>query len=332
MGHEISHVVMRHSTRQASRQMKTQLPLAILGGVLGAGVGGWAGSLAQMGISLTAGSVLMKYSRSAETEADMVGAQIIYDADYNPRAVVTFFQKLAKQGGSRSGPQFLSSHPDPGNRAQDISRILSRFPPKQFQELDTTEFASAKKALADVSAGSTDVGEKPVTISPLALKNIASEHFRAFQHTAYAIDYPDNWQLSGDAQSSATFYPEGGLAGGALAYGIMVSGFRPSAGGSKELDAAVRELITDTEQSNPDLRIANSPQAFTLQGRPARKLDWFGKSAVQENERQLTERIRMVAFEQKAGVILYLVFVAPEPDFNSLLPVFERMQNSIRIR
>jgi beta-barrel assembly-enhancing protease len=112
----------------------------------------------------------------------------------------------------------------------------------------------------------------------------------------------------------------------------MVSGFRPSTGGSKDLDAAVRELITDTEQSNPDLRIANSPQAFTLQSRPARKLDWFGKSAVQENGRQLTERIRMIAFEQKAGVILYLVFVAPEPDFNSLLPVFERMQNSIRIR
>jgi beta-barrel assembly-enhancing protease len=205
MGHEISHVVMCHSTRQASRQMKTQLPLAILGGVLGAGVGGWAGSLAQMGISLTAGSVLMKYSRSAETEADMVGAQIIYDAGYNPRAVVTFFQKLAKQGGSRSGPQFLSSHPDPGNRAQDISRILSRFPPKQFQELDTPEFASAKKALADISAGSTQVGEKPLTISRLALKNIASENYRTFQHTAYAIDYPDNWQVSGDAQSSATF-------------------------------------------------------------------------------------------------------------------------------
>jgi predicted Zn-dependent protease len=53
MRHEISHVVMRHSTRQASRQMKAQLPLAILGGILGAGVGGWAGSLAQMGISLT---------------------------------------------------------------------------------------------------------------------------------------------------------------------------------------------------------------------------------------------------------------------------------------
>jgi beta-barrel assembly-enhancing protease len=78
MGHEIAHVVMRHSTRQASWQMKTQLPLAILSGVLGAAVGDWAGALGQMGISLTANGVIMKYSRDPETEADMVGAQIIY--------------------------------------------------------------------------------------------------------------------------------------------------------------------------------------------------------------------------------------------------------------
>ena len=80
MGHEIAHVVMRHSARQATKQAKAQVPLAILTGVLGAGVGGWAESLASMGISLGAGSVFMKYSRDAETEADMVGAQIIYDA------------------------------------------------------------------------------------------------------------------------------------------------------------------------------------------------------------------------------------------------------------
>jgi beta-barrel assembly-enhancing protease len=332
MGHEISHVVMRHSTRQASRQMKAQLPLAILGGILGAGVGGWAGSLAQMGISMTAGSVLMKYSRESETEADMVGAQIIYDAGYNPRSVVTFFQKLAQQSGGRSGPQFLSSHPDPGNRAQDISKILSRFPPKQFQELDTPEFAAAKQALSDTSAGSTEPSEKPIEISRLTLQNIASESFHTFQHKAYVIDYPENWEVTGDPQASATFYPEGGLAGGALAYGVMVSGFQPSPGGSKELDTAVRDLMTDTEQSNPDLRVANSPQAFTLHGRPARKLDWFGKSAVWENGRQLTERVRMIAFQEKTGGIIYVVFVAPDLDFNGLLPVFERMLDSLRIR
>ena len=104
MGHEIAHVVMRHSTRQASRQMKAQLPLAILGGVLGSTVGGWGGSLAQMGISLTAGTVFMKYSRDAETEADMVGTQIMYDAGFNPEAVVSFFEKLEAESGGGVDP------------------------------------------------------------------------------------------------------------------------------------------------------------------------------------------------------------------------------------
>jgi len=64
LGHEIAHVVMRHSVRQASRQMRTQIPLAILGGVVGSAIGGWGGGLAQMGISFGAGTVLMKHSRA----------------------------------------------------------------------------------------------------------------------------------------------------------------------------------------------------------------------------------------------------------------------------
>jgi len=127
MGHEIVHVVMRHSTRQA----KASVPLAILSGVLGASVGGWIGSLAQMGISIGAGGVFTKYSRAAETEADMVGAQIIYDAGYNPNTMVTFFRKLNEQQGKGSGPSFLASHPDPGNRTKNVASILSRFPAKQ---------------------------------------------------------------------------------------------------------------------------------------------------------------------------------------------------------
>jgi predicted Zn-dependent protease len=132
MGHEISHVVMRHSVRQANRASRTQLPLAVLSGVLGAAVGGWAGELGQMGISLTAGSVVMKYSRDSEREADMVGAQIMYDSGFNPKAMVTFFNKLKEQE-SGGGPQFLASHPDPGDRAKNVEAILSRFPPKSFE-------------------------------------------------------------------------------------------------------------------------------------------------------------------------------------------------------
>jgi beta-barrel assembly-enhancing protease len=331
MGHEISHVVMRHSTRQASRAMKTQIPLAILGGVLGAGVGGWAGALGQMGISLTSGTVLMKYSRDAETEADMVGAQIMYDAGYNPQAMVTFFNKLKQQQqGKGGGPQFLASHPDPGNRAQNVSKILSRFPPKTFQQEDSSEFLAAKKALSEPGSVSTAT-EKSAEIPRLSLENIASPNYKTFRAAAYAISYPDNWEISGDANSSLTIYPKGGSANGALAYGVMISGFEPK-NKTKELDNGLRELMTDIQMANPGLRIANSPQAFTVQGLPARKLDWFGTSAVRENGKPFTERVRLVAIQTKSGVVLYLVFVAPDDDFQGLWPVFEKMLNSLQLR
>ena len=330
MGHEISHVVMRHSTRQASRAMKAQIPLAILGGVLGAGVGGWAGALGQMGISLTTGSVMMKYSRDAETESDMVGAQIMYDAGYNPEAAVTFFQKLKEQSGGSSGPQFLASHPDPGNRAQDISKILSRFPAKTYKPIDSAEYLAAKKSLSDVEP-QTAAAEPLPDMPRLRMQNIVSATYTTFQHTAFSIDYPDNWQVSGNASDGASISPDGGSANGTIAYGVMISGFEPKTR-SNELDDALRELTSDIQMSNPGMTLANSPQAFTLNGRSARKLDWLGTSAVQEKGKPLKERVRLVAFQGKSRVILYLVFIAPDPDFQALWPTYEKMLNSIRVR
>lgn len=60
--------------------------------------------------------VLVRGGR-AERQADLMGAQILYDANYDPRAMVQFFEKLEAKGGSRSA-QFFSSHPNPGNRSE----------------------------------------------------------------------------------------------------------------------------------------------------------------------------------------------------------------------
>jgi len=329
MGHEISHVVMRHSTRQASRAMKAQLPLAILGGVLGAGVGGWAGSLGQMGASLVSGSVMMKYSRDAETEADMVGAQIMYDAGYNPQAAVSFFNKLAAQSGDRSGPQFLASHPDPGNRAQNITKILSRFPPGVYKAMDSTEYLAAKKSLAHMGSPATSAQTLP-DMSRLSTQNIASSTFKTFKHSAFTIGYPENWQVGSNSNEGVSIYPEGGSSNGALSYGVMISGFQPKTK-SNELDDALGELTTDLQNANPTMKLANSPQSFTLNGRPARKLDWLGTSGVRQDGKNLTERVRLAAFSGKSRIIYYLVFVAPDPDFQPLWPTFEKMLNSMRM-
>jgi predicted Zn-dependent protease len=335
MGHEISHVVMRHSARQAAKASKAQVPLAILGGVLGMGVGGWAGSLAQMGLSIGAGSVFMKYSRDAETEADMVGAQIIYDAGYDPNALVTFFQKLKSQQGDAGGPSFLASHPDPGNRAKNVSSILSRFPAKQYQSADSAEFLAAKKALANVSTETrqqTAAAEPHETLNRLTAKQLeASPSITTFDHAAFQVAYPDNWQLSGDQRSSLNIFPKGGAAGNSIAYGIILSGFKPARGGDN-LDEGMRQLVQSIQQTNPGLSPVGNPVNISVDRKPAKAMELQGTSSVMENGKPLPERIRVVSMKGKSGVLLYALMVAPEPDFDTLRPAFDRILNTYRIR
>ena len=330
MGHEISHVVMRHSTRQASRQTKAAVPLAILSGVLGASVGGWAGQLAQMGISIGAGSVFTKYSRDSETEADMVGAQIMYDAGYDPRAMVAFFQKLKNQQGASSGPGFLASHPDPGDRARNVSSILSRFPAKTFDDQDSDEFRIAKYSLGAISAGNSaqNVMESLGAggLRRLTSKEIAAGDFQSYDQGAFRMTYPGNWQMSRNP-GSITLYPRGGADLQTVSYGIIVSGFTPSRGG-KDLNEAIRQLMTSIRDTNPKLRPTGNPVNLTVSGRDAKAVEMLGESAIQENNQPIAERLRMIAVQTKSSTVLYLICVAPDADFDSLRPTFDQVVRS----
>ena len=335
MGHEIAHVVMRHSTRQASRQAKASIPLAILSGVLGASVGGWAGSLAQMGISIGAGGVFTKYSRDAETEADMVGAQIIYDAGFNPNAMVTFFQKLKQQQGKGGGPSFLASHPDPGDRAKNVASILSRFPVKQYTASDSPEFVAAKSALANISSetvAQAQDSEPEPEIRRLSSQDWAtSDKFTDYDHGAFRVSYPADWSLTGDRNTSLTIYPKGGASRESVAYGAILSGFTPRRTGN-DLSEGTRQLVTSMQDTNPSLRQASNPVNISVNRQAAKSLEMVGESAVRENGKALRERIRLVTLQAKGGVVLYMVFVAPDPDFNQLRPVFDRIMRSFVLR
>ena len=116
LAHEISHVVLRHGTSQASRAQMVQLPAVIAGAVLGQ-QGSVLAQAGQIGLGLGVNTLIMKYSRSAEKEADAQGAHIMAGAGFNPIEMATFFQKLEAQGGARP-PALLSSHPGPGNRVR----------------------------------------------------------------------------------------------------------------------------------------------------------------------------------------------------------------------
>ena len=333
IGHEIAHVVMRHSARQVSRQTGTQIPLAILGGVLGSAIGGWGGDLAQMGISFTAGSVLMKYSRDAEREADMVGAQIMYDAGFDPQSMVSFFRKL-EQEGSKGGPEFLNSHPNPGNRAQNVQAMLSRYPPKKYPTADSAAFLDAKTRLANLPppppGGGPSTG--PSGAPRLSVQTIAGRSYRTFRHNQYSISYPTNWRVNGNSRAmSVTFYPDGGLSSSSLTYGVIVSGFTPFPRNASR-DEAMRQLMVTIQQANSDLRPTGQRSRITLAGRQAEQRDFLLPSAVVDRGRQLRERVRLVALPYRNGEYLYLLIVAPVEDFAGLQATFNRMMNSLQLR
>src|SRR5262245_24495069 len=145
MAHELSHVLLRHGTANATKAQNPWLQLGqIAGQVGGAVVGGAAGSAIAQGSQFGLGTLLLRYSRDYEKQADLLGSQIMARAGYDPRALAHMFQTIAKEAEAAGGgtPQWMSSHPDPGNRTEYIT--------KEAQSLtiasaaDVSQFQSAK--------------------------------------------------------------------------------------------------------------------------------------------------------------------------------------------
>lgn len=128
MGHEMSHVILRHGTNQASKSQMIQLP-AVLGSQMAGG--SMMGQLAQLGIGLGANSVLLKFSRGAESQADLLGSHLMAESGYDPVQMAKFFEKLSADGGQRA-PQFFSDHPNPGNRQKAIQEEVGRMPQQNY--------------------------------------------------------------------------------------------------------------------------------------------------------------------------------------------------------
>ena len=125
MAHELAHVLLRHGTANASKAQNPWLQLGQIAGVVGgAVVGGAAGSAIAQGSQFGLGTLLLRYSRDFEKQADLLGAQIMARAGYDPRALARMFETIERESKSSggSGPQWMSSHPNPGNRTQYITK------------------------------------------------------------------------------------------------------------------------------------------------------------------------------------------------------------------
>jgi Zn-dependent protease with chaperone function len=140
LAHEMSHVYMQHSAKQAPKATVAQIIAGLAGAVLPQS---GLGNLGRMGIQIGAGTMLMKYSRTDEAQADSVGAVIMYRAGYNPKSLADFFQKLEQKYG-KGGLQILSDHPNPGNREVAIQNEIRNWPPKSYAGNSST-FARVKQ-------------------------------------------------------------------------------------------------------------------------------------------------------------------------------------------
>jgi predicted Zn-dependent protease len=152
MGHEMSHVILRHGTNQASKAQFIQLPALLASQMTG---GSMAGKLAQIGIGLGANSMLLKFSRTDESQADLTGSHIMAESGYDPREMARFFNKLNTLSGSPgkgfagSFNQFLSDHPNPANREQAIEEEARAMPQRNYG-YETGDFQKMKEVAAKI--------------------------------------------------------------------------------------------------------------------------------------------------------------------------------------
>ncbi|SDR13667.1 M48 family metallopeptidase [Pseudoxanthomonas sp. CF125] len=128
LAHEIGHVVERHHDERITRQMGASSAVQVLGALAGD-----YGALATQGGGLLAQTgFLLPGSRVQETEADVVGQRLMAEAGFDPAQAVNLWQNMIAAGGGRP-PEWLSTHPNPQSRIQELRNRAGTLTPAYQQ-------------------------------------------------------------------------------------------------------------------------------------------------------------------------------------------------------
>src|SRR6516164_1575845 len=329
MAHELSHVALRHGTNQATKAQAAQAGVGIFGAIFGGSTGG--ALLTQLG-SFTAGGVLLKYSRSAETQADVMGTQVLYDSGYDPRAMAQFFEKLEAETKGKNPPEFLSDHPNPEHRVERVDEEIDKLggvPPNAKR--DSADFEAIKRevlALPVVKRPGPGAGGAAKPPAP------PSGNFAAYQANGYTLKYPDNWKKYSDSNgNNVSFAPEGGVVDdgtghAALAYGLIVSVSQANGdpNDSDALEHATERAIHDLQKSNPNMKITRQSERVRLNGQP-------GLATYLSNDSPLggQETDWMITALRPEGLVSF-VCVAPQAAYAKYDKAFNAILDSVRFQ
>jgi Zn-dependent protease with chaperone function len=330
MAHELSHVALRHGTNQATKAEAAQAGVGIFGAIFGGTTGG--ALLTQLG-SFTAGGVLLKYSRSAETQADVMGTQVLYDSGYDPRAMAQFFEKLEQETKGKNPPEFFSDHPSPDHRVERVNEEIDKLGgvPSSARR-DSAEFEAVKRevmALPVVKKGvpRADGGRGGPEGPPPA----PSASMTSYQNAALTLQYPDNWKQFGGDENGAVFGPEGGVVNdgsghGALGYGVTIGTVKEQGTNPDGLGKATQQLISELQKTNPNMKVTREPQSVKLNEKPA-----ISAYLVNDSPGGGKETDWIVTVARPQGMV-YFVCTAPEREFDTYHKACAAVLDSVRFR
>lgn len=128
MGHEVGHVLARHGAERVSQQVAAQTGMQVADVMVKQKVkGSTEQRLLMAGLGLGAKfGVLLPYSRTHESEADLIGLELMARAGFQPEQSVNLWQNMAKAAGGKRPPQFMSTHPNPEKRIKQLQENMSQ--------------------------------------------------------------------------------------------------------------------------------------------------------------------------------------------------------------
>ena len=336
MAHELAHVLLRHGTANATKAQGFQIG-ALAGAIAGAVIGGGWGEIISQGSQFGLGTWLMKYSREYERQADLVGVQIMARAGYDPRDLAHMFETIQKQGGS-GGPEWLSSHPNPGNRTQYINQEASqlqigRRPSDSGFQQTKSQLArlGPARSMADIersggrntggNGGGGSVGRIGDSVPP------PSRQYRTVQGgQLFTVSVPSNWQAVA-TNNSVKYVPQnayGDYQGQTtLTHGVELGVTRAT---SRDLYQSTQALIDSFVRGNDGMRVAGREENFTLSGRDAIVTPLEGRSALGG-----VERVDVHTTLLNNGDLFYVLTVVPDREAGTYSQAFDRVVRSVRL-
>jgi Zn-dependent protease with chaperone function len=335
MAHELSHVALRHGTAQATKAQKYGL-LAGIAGIAGAILAGpSAGQIGQAAV----GAYFLKFSREYETEADVLGAQMMARAGYDPHDLANMFKTIEQQSGGSGGPTFLSDHPSPANRYARINqeaqmlRVSNRVRDDgDFERVQSRlrGMPRARSMQEVAQGGRTSGNNNSYPAGNISNSRIAypSSRYRAYtEGQLFRVSVPDNWrELPGN--NDVWFSPEGAY-GSVQNTAVFTHGvnFGMAQAQSNDLRQATDAYISQLVQGNRNMRQQGNYQRGTIDRHEALAITL-------SNANEATGRTEVVTIYTtllRNGTLFYMIALAPQDEYRNYQGAFTNILRSVKL-